>query len=171
MQKLIQFDIFISIQFCSVCSVHQLNFILFDVFQNSVNIRIISGLPLFLHHGLRSTDIMYNSFQFDSTIWHKSHFGWVYRKFQFKCEKKTLGVPITSIMSVPTIIDEGINTHAHFKPSKKDFCYIKVYKDNIFNFIISGLTFFCHHGLRYANTKSYLLRFNLIFLKFELYQI
>ena len=42
----------------------QLYFILFNMFQDFVNIWIISELIFFFHHGLRSTDIKFNSFQF-----------------------------------------------------------------------------------------------------------
>ena len=63
------------------------------MFQDFVNIWIISGLTFFLHHGLRFTDIIYNSFQSDSTIWCKNSC-WVgsalSSKFEFKFEKRNL---------------------------------------------------------------------------------
>ena len=120
------------------------------MFQNFFNIWIISGLTFFIHHSLRSTDVKFNSFQF--------------------------------------------HTHAHSKSAKFFFWFIKVHRYNIFNLIlfyinrlktkicfktlsilsiciISGQTFFRHHGLRYANTKSNSILFNSTHSNFDLFQV
>ena len=98
-------------------------FILFDVFQNFVNIWIISGVTFFLHHGLRYTDIIYYSFQSNLTLrcknscWFGSAFSF---PVSFSSNLKTesfIGVLGTSIRSVPTLTGEGINTHTHMQTS------------------------------------------------------
>ena len=56
-----------SIQFKSIqLFAFLLYLIQFHMFQDFVNIWIISGLTFFLHHGLRSTDIIFNQFQFQT---------------------------------------------------------------------------------------------------------
>ena len=67
--------------------------------------------------------------------------------------------------------------HIHFHLSLfcnifcKQKCVSKLCLCKLSICIISGWTFFCHHGLCYANTKPNLLQFSSTFPTFELFQI
>ena len=116
------------------------NFILpyfFDMFQNFANIWIISGPTFFLPHGPRSTEIKFNSFQFN---WHQVCSTQI-NLIQFK-ENLFKSIQTNSI-EFDSIQFQWIQLF-----SVLFFISFDKFQNFVNIWIISGLTVILHHGLR-----------------------
>ena len=112
----------------------------------------------FLHHGLRPTNKIYNSFQFDLTIWCKNPcwFGSALSfPVSFSSENRNLNWGPRNLhkeCAHPNRWgDKHTHTHSHFIPSKKDFWYIKVHRYNIFNFILFNFVIYFVNKYMFQN--------------------
>ena len=145
------------------------------MFQDFVQIWIFSGQTFFLHHGLRSTDITFNSLQFHTHahfIPTKKDF-WYIKVYVIFCKQKKCFKTL-SLLSICIVSGQTFFRHQglRYKNTKSNLLQLNSTFSILDLFQVKGQTFSLHHGLRsyYTNFNSFEWNWNKVS-SFQFYSI